>query len=217
MPAMSLMFACFYIVFALLIALSILIPLFLLFICRIKQHRQEITIWLITSVTLAAIVATPIVLRMRAIYIRRKPYIDMLKSYVPAELKKEVPWRFFNDSGAYDWYRFALVYPYYVSMIDSTEFGYLRNIRDKDPEIGGRLTHLTFDANLLVARVYYFDPWGKKEPETFWIVFEFSSGKFDKFSTESQALAEARERGFSGKQVLEDLRTHYDRFAGNIQ
>ena len=205
-----------FIIFAFLIILSILIPLFLLFVWRIKRGRLGIKIWLITSVALAIMVAIPIVLNQLVFHIKRRPYIKMLKSYVPAELQKEIPWHFFNDLGAYDTWKFALVYPYKVTMIDSTDFGFLKNFRGETPEIGGDLTHLTFDANFLVARVYYSDIWGEKESETFWIVFEFSSGKFEKFTTENQALAEANKRGFSGKQLLEDLNTHYDRFAGDI-
>jgi len=207
----------FFIIFAFLIILSILIPLFLLFVWRIKIGRLGIKIWLITSILSAIIVATvatPIALNILFFHIRRRPYIKMLKSYVPAELQKEVPRWFFNDSGWIDSFNFALVYPYRICMGDDPRAGWLRNVRDDDPEIGGKLTHLTFDANLLVARV---SPWGEKKTEAFWIVFEFSTGKFEKFAKENQALTEANRRGFSGKQVLEGLKTHYDRFVGDIQ
>jgi len=210
----------FFIIFACLIILSILIPLFLLFVWRIKRGRLGIKIWLITSVILAIMVttvATPIALNILFFHLRRRSYINMLKSYVPAELQEEVPRWFFNDSGWIDSFNFALVYPYRIRMGDDPKTGWLDNVRDDDPEIEGRLTHLTFDANLLVARVSFVDTWVEKEIEPFWIVFEFSSGKFDKFTTEKLALAEANRRGFSGKQVLEKLKTHYDRFVGDIK
>jgi len=217
MTIISVLIVSFFIIFAFLVILSILIPLFLLFVWRIKRGRLGIKIWLITSVALAIMVATPIALNILFFHIRRRPYIKILKSYVPAELQKEVPRWFFNDIGGIDSYNFALVYPYRVWMLDNPKTGLLRKVQDEDPEIGGELTHLTFDANFLVARVHHSGPRNKKESETFWIVFEFSSGKFEKFATENQALAEANKRGFSGKQVLEDLKIHYERFAGNIK
>ena len=207
----------FFIIFASMIILSILIPLFLLLVWRFKRGRMGIIIWLTSSVALAIMVATvttPIALNELFYHLRRRPYIKMLKSYVPAELQEEVPRWFFNDSGWIDSFNFALVYPYRIRMGDSPKTGWLDNVRDDDPEIEGRLTHLTFDANLLVARV---SPWGEKESEPFWIVFEFPTGKFEKFTTEKLALAEANRRGFSGKQVLEGCKTHYYRFVGDIQ
>jgi hypothetical protein len=206
----------FYMLVAFILGVSIFVCLLLLLVLKSKEARQAVKIGLISNVAVAILFATLIVVNLCTFHIKRRPYVKMLKSYVPPELQDEVPRWFFNQCGAYDWYQFALVYPYYVTMIDSTDTGYLREARDDNTEIGGKLTHLTFDASLLVARVHYSDPWGKKESETFWIVLDFSSGQFHKFALEKEALAEANRRGFSGKQLLEDLETHYNRFAGDI-
>jgi len=207
-----------FMVFAFIIGVVVLVCLLLLLIIQSEKYRRPVKIVFLFTIAIAILLAIPIVIKACSFHIKRRAYVKMLKSYVPPELRDEVPRSFFSDAGAYDWYRFALVYPYSVDMIDTTDNGHLRKERDEDPEIGGQLTHLTFDAKLMVARVYfwYYNPREKVEPEIFWIVFNFSSGRFDKFPTEEQALAEAKKRGFSGKQILEDLETHYDRFTGDL-
>ncbi len=202
---------------AFVVALGIFVLLVLLFLFRVRKKRNFLKVLLGLFIGAAVVLVVPTVFELCQFHIQRRPYVKKLKSYIPPELRKEVPSSFFNDIGGYDLWRFALVYPYRVSMIDSPDRGDLENVRADNPEVGGELTHLSFDSKLMVAKVSYRDIWEEKKPETFWIVFEFSSGKFDRFDSEEEALSEANRRGFTGKQVLENLKTYYDRFVGNAE
>lgn len=205
----------FYMLVAFIFGVSIFVCLILLLVFKSKEARQVVKIGLICNVGVAILFATPIVVNLCTFHIKRRPYVKMLKSYVPPEFRDEVPRSFFNNVGSYDVFCFALVYPYWVQMIDGPDYGELRNLRDADPEIGGYLRKLTFDPNLMIACVSE-SKWSNKKSEIFWIVLEFRSGEFDKFTAEEEALNEGNNRGFSGKQELEDVEIHYDRFAGDI-
>ena len=150
----------------------------------------------------------------------RDAHIANLRSYVPRKLLTKVEPDFFDYPGVRDWYRFPLVYPYSVGAVDDLKYGYLdradpsKKIRDGGAvtPIVHRITHLSFDKQVLVARVYSGDRFAKPKPsEIYWVVFQFATGRLERFKSKAAALRSAQERGFSGRHKLETVKTHYHR------
>lgn len=204
----------FIIMVLILAGLLVWIPLLIMIFAQKEETIKVARGCVIVSLTLVASVILLGLGRSCTMNRKARTYTDKLKSYVPQDVRCQIPPQFYADGGAYDFLRFALVYPYEVRMVDTTDSGELSRFMGEDPEIGGRLTNLAFDGSLLIGRVLYRDVWGEKPSETFWIVFEFSSGGYERYNTEAEAVAEAQRRGFSGQVVLEDLNTHYGRFVG---
>ena len=149
-----------------------------------------------------------------------KAHVEKLKSYVDPEVLKTVDPDFFTYPGFRDWFRFPLVYPYQVEMVDELDLGALNRVRSgaKIREGGARgdivrwLTHLSFDGKFLVGRVYSGRKFAEPKPaDIYWIVFEFASGEYERFDSKGEAVKYARDHGFTGDERLESLRTHYDR------
>jgi hypothetical protein len=154
----------------------------------------------------------------------RRKHIEKLKSYVAPDVLRTVPDEFYSHPGFRDWYRFPLVYPYSVHTIDDLERGYvyrhstgqrIANGEEERLQITN-LTHLAFDGRLLVARV---DPnprppfrgAGDTLEPVYWIVLKFETGALEEFASQSDAVTNAEEQGFTGDETLESLEVHYNR------
>ena len=74
----------------------------------------------------------------------RPRLIDLVRSYEPDSFKSKVPSQFYDYRGAFDFWRFPLVYPYAIGCIDVTEYGFLySNKKTKDYEAGGGLDQVS--------------------------------------------------------------------------
>jgi len=150
----------------------------------------------------------------------RQAHIAKLKSWVPAEYAGKVDPDFFTYPGFRDWFRFPLVYPYSINMVDDLQDGALVKVGPNKRiasggawgAILGRLSHIAFNDRYMVGRVNSGEKWGTPKPEDIhWVLFEFASGESKTFPTEEEALAAAREVGFDSDTVLLSVEEQYNR------
>ena len=144
---------------------------------------------------------------------RKQEHIERLKEMVPAERRGRVPADFYTYPGFRDWWRFPLVYPYSIHCIDTLEEGSLcrhdgtsRIADGGEGRVMDDITHLSFDADLLLVRqeVTVADNGGPQRKFVY-VVFEFETGKKSQFKTERALWAEAKKRGFKGGKKLKTV------------
>jgi len=181
------------VVFFLLIILPLLIAWFSNKPSTINFARK----WLDVGIALGVIV----VLLVYVCCMQRIAYRKKLQSYVPQELRKDVPAYFYSDGGGYDYWRFPLVYPYDIEMYEQTTYGRLSRYTPKQEIVLESVTHLTFDDKMVIVN--------SGAPEC--MLIEFSSGKAETFKSFDEALKEAKRRGFKGKPKLETVLRYYHR------
>src|SRR5215831_12698124 len=86
-------------------------------------------------------------------------FLKVLRSYEHKTFKGVVPEEFYTYYGAWDWWRFPLVYPYSIGCIDVTEYGKVYSDKGKtNLAAGGSVIPLTdyfdkftFDKSYFVA------------------------------------------------------------------
>lgn len=142
--------------------------------------------------------------------LQRQRHIAKLKSYVPPDVLANVPETFYTYEGFRDWWRFPLVYPYDISMIDSVDSpGWLRRYaggdiaddRSSENVISG-ITHLSFDGKYLLAHA-------EPSNDGAWILFEFSTGTWKVFRTRGELIEAAKAAGYTGDTELQGIGVNY--------
>jgi hypothetical protein len=131
--------------------------------------------------------------------------VNLLKSYEPKVYHGKVPKQFYTNRGAFDWWRFPLVYPYSIGCIDVTEYGSIYNDKDKtDFDAGGSIQPLTdyfdkftFDSLYFVASKFK-DPFNKDQTPILeqYFIFSFSNGTIEEISGKQSLYKKLREIKF---------------------
>lgn len=143
--------------------------------------------------------------------------IQYLKVIEPAEYRDAVPDQFYNYLGYRDYYRMPLRYPFSLHCEDVLDKATLFNEKDvidfgvndngeEDCKIKG-ITHFNVDPNILLAKV------NKRDLETnedYFIVYHFSDGKTEKFTSLEEAEARARKLQFPTPIKLFSCREYYE-------
>ena len=133
--------------------------------------------------------------------------VNLLKSYEPNSFKGNVVEEFYKNRGAYDWWRFPLVFPYSIGCIDVTEYGTIYSDRDrKNYDEGGSRQPLTnyfdkfiFDKNYFVGTKFR-DPFSRDTLKYFeqYIIFSFANGTSKEISGKESLYKKLKEIKFSG-------------------
>lgn len=148
---------------------------------------------------------------------RKREHIERIKEMVPAARRDQVPADFYTYPGFRDWWRFPLVYPYSIHSIDSLEDGNLcrhngtsRIADGGESSVMEDITHLSFDADLLlVRRAVTVTGDGAPRRKFVYVVFAFETGQKAEFDTEKALWAEATKRGFKGEKQLKTVEVHF--------
>ncbi|HEX3168506.1 MAG TPA: hypothetical protein VHQ93_19695 [Chitinophagaceae bacterium] len=111
--------------------------------------------------------------------------LNVIRSFEPKIYMGTVPKEFYTNRGAFDWWRFPLVYPYSIGCIDVIEYGTIYSDKDKtNYDEGGGVQPLTdyfnkftFDKAYFVASKFKspFDSDTVKIVDQYFI-FSFSTG-----------------------------------------
>ncbi len=131
----------------------------------------------------------------------RQQFIKRARSFVPEGELDQIDESYFTGEGFRDWFRFPLVYPYEMEMIDGLDDG---SIAGGDAARITGITHCAFDARVLV---------GKSEDG--WLLFEFESGELGSFTSKQDVMAEAVKRGFDPKIEILSVEEQFRRFASD--
>ncbi len=133
--------------------------------------------------------------------------VNLLRSYEPATFKGKVVEQFYKNAGAFDWYRFPLVYPYSIGCIDVTGYGRIYSDLDRtDYDKGGGMQPLSdyfdqfiFDRNHLVG-TRFKDPFSSdtiKYVEQYFI-FSFHNGTSKEIIGKQNLVKKLKDIQFSG-------------------
>jgi len=133
--------------------------------------------------------------------------LNTIKLYEPEIYKGKVPKEFYTNRGAFDWWRFPLVYPYSIGCIDVTEYGTIYSDKDKtNYDEGGSVQPIsdyfdkfTFDKSYLIASKFKspFDSDTVKIIDQYFI-FSFSSGTSKEIKGIDNLRKKLKEIRFSG-------------------
>ncbi len=137
----------------------------------------------------------------------RQTFIDRAKSLAPKKHTEKIDENYFTDYGAWDYYRFPLVYPYQISMVDGTRDGGITTYNPKENvsyHIVAEISQCAFDARFLV---------GKNDDG--WFVFEFENKKTQPFDSKEEAIAEAVKQGFDSKLEVMSIDEQYRSFSND--
>ena len=129
----------------------------------------------------------------------RQQFIKRAKTFVSEEELGQIDETYFTGEGFHDWFRFPLVYPYEMQMIDDLNDG---AITGGDAARVTGITHCAFDARVLVGK----DGDG-------WLLFEFESGELGSFTSKEDVMAEAVKRGFDPELEILSVEEQFRRFA----
>ena len=144
--------------------------------------------------------------------------IELLKSYAPDDLNRNIPPSFYTYLGFRDWYRFPLVYPYSLNCIDSPDYGYISDERNaiditystegaEQLEVSG-ITRFTFDKKLLLAELS--SP--SDDSEKTYVLFRFSNHTTERFDSLDALMQKADEHGYTGSDTLITIREYNSQF-----
>ena len=137
--------------------------------------------------------------------------VNLLKTYEPKVYQGKVPKQFYTNGGAFDWWRFPLVYPYSIGCIDVTEYGNIYNDKDKtDFDAGGSIQPLTDHFDKFIFDKSYFvgskfkPPFNKDQTPYFeeYFIFSFSNGTIKEVSGKQNLFKKLREIKFAGDTVF---------------
>jgi hypothetical protein len=133
--------------------------------------------------------------------------LNTLKSYEPAIYKGTVPEQFYINRGAYDWWRFPLVYPYSIGCIDVTEYGCIYSDKGKtDYDAGGSIQPVTDYFDKFIFDKSYFvgcrckGPFSNDTAKYFeqYFIFPFSNGVSKEISGKQDLIKKLEEIKFIG-------------------
>lgn len=146
--------------------------------------------------------------------------IQLLKSYLPADLVNNKPEQFYTYLGFKDYYRYPLIYPFSIHS-NNKENGELYNelnvtrFDENDNEeiyLGIDQIHkIAFDKNYLLIEqeinstrtdklIYHY------------ILYDFKTDKKEEFSTKSKLLELAKQKGYGGSDTLMTLEHYHSLF-----
>ncbi|RTQ46243.1 hypothetical protein EJV47_22195 [Hymenobacter gummosus] len=144
----------------------------------------------------------------------------LVKSYEPPAYKGKVPQPYYTDRGAFDYWRYPLVYPYAIHCVDTNDYGSVCSEKGKvNYDEGGNYQLLTayfdkftFDAHHLVARRCKtpFDS-DTADVANHYFIFSFADGKSKDVRGLDSLRQELKHLGFRGDTALMTIRQYEDR------
>jgi hypothetical protein len=146
--------------------------------------------------------------------------INLVKSYEPKKYKGKVPQEYYNDRGEFDFWRFPLVYPYYIGCIDIRNYGRIYSYKDKETYIeSGSLFPVTdyfdkfiFDNAYLVASKCKspFDSDDVKIIEEY-LILSFNDGSIKKIKGLNVLKNKLKEIKFSGDTTFMTIKEYEEK------
>ena len=156
-----------------------------------------------------------------AIAQKRNEGLAARKSFLESRLddaaKASVPDGFYDYEGQRDWYRMPLVFPYELSVADTTDILWLHRHNGKGPvsdpnrssdQVGREnpyrpetFSRLSLDDSMLLFQSSHKSEFG---------LLLFSSGKFEFFASETELFDAARRHGYTGPSRLFTATDFYD-------
>jgi hypothetical protein len=144
----------------------------------------------------------------------------LVRSYEPQAYKGKVPPAYYDDRGAFDYWRYPLVYPYAINCIDTNDYGSICSEQDKtsyDEDshvqvLTDNFDRFTFDGRYLAGRRCKtpFDDAAVDLTEQYFI-FSFADGKSQDFKGLDRLKQELTRRGFRGDTALMTIRQYDER------
>jgi hypothetical protein len=141
---------------------------------------------------------------------------DTVKAMTPDIWADQIDPEFYRDFGAFDWYRFPLVYPYTINCIDIADQGHLSSENGDltpDSDYLGMITHLTFDNKYLLVRTDADLDYGSDAtPAVVYKCYDWVEGEIRAFESEAELFKYATARNFTGEVQFMAVREYWDRF-----
>ena len=142
---------------------------------------------------------------------KKTRYLDSLKIYEPKKYKGQVPKDFYTYFGAFDWYRYPLVYPYSICCVDVTDYGNIFSDEGvNDLENASGHIPLAFDFDKFIFNDKYFI--GKKSKgfnsndttkfEKEYFIFSFQNGSKKEIKDKVILKEKMKEIGFNRDTVF---------------
>ena len=146
--------------------------------------------------------------------------LDLIRQYEPSIYKGTVPKAFYTNRGAFDWWRFPLVYPYSIGCIDVTEYGTIYSDKDKtNYDEGGSMQPLSDYFNKFMFDKSYFVATRVKSPfdsDTVkfvdeYFIFSFSNGTSEAVKGADNLRKKLKEIKFSGDTTFITIKDYGNR------
>lgn len=143
------------------------------------------------------------------------PQLKRIREMQPKD--KSIPEPYFTYGGFRDHWRMPLVYPYSMNAIDDLDIGYINdesgiaNIA-MDVNNGKQILYgidlFTFDENMLLGELYSIE----YEIELEYIILDFKTGNIERFATEKEMQARAKEKGYDTTKKMIGIKSYYNMF-----
>jgi hypothetical protein len=148
---------------------------------------------------------------------RRDEHVERLRSYVDPGKLANVPEDYYTDTGAFDAWRFPLVWPYEMEGADHFDTGLLESYNNLGAVRVTDVTHVAFDGDWLLLRT---EPsFGGTGPvaRARWFLMSFEDETIEEYDSREALFEAAEEAGYTGPDQLDTLEEAYDRFTGEAE
>ncbi|RZJ39223.1 MAG: hypothetical protein EOO18_01340 [Chryseobacterium sp.] len=143
--------------------------------------------------------------------------LNLVKSYEPKKFRGKVPQQFYDNRGAFDFWRYPLVYPYSIGCIDVRDYGSIYSDKDKtNYDEGGSIQPLTdyFD-KFTFDKVHFVatkcrSPFDRDTVEISdqYFVFSFANGTSKNIKGLGNLKKELKNMKFSGDTTFMTIREY---------